>query len=408
MLDITAVENLLNEFRLWHELDQQAKQKYQAQIAPEFRLMAFLRNDENALSSYLGLLLDPNGAHGQSALYLNKFLDFFQDQRFIPKASEYSSSHTEFRLPSGRRLDLYLRFSSGAIAIENKPWATDQDDQLHDYARYLDKQHADWLLIYLSNADYSERSLPANAPLSLRERIVTFDFFRLKDWLEDCARHTKAGAVRLFVEALAQFVEHNINGELHVDNPQELTRLMLRNEENLKAAFVISQHLREAKREMWRNFLSYLEGELSKVGVELFSDQALLDGSPQGHFGIRFDPSHLFGMGWAFDRGNHGKLYFGICRWDEGENADLDIQPLGEYMNVLCGVTGSATKWWPWWTYDARAYTSISVPSNWDTDPNAWLMLNDRGSTGFAYQVIDMVKRMQREFNMKLLVPRRA
>ena len=405
-MDITAVENLLNEFQLWHDLDQQAKHRYQAQLAPDFRLLEFLRNDENALSTYLSLLLDPKGAHGQSDLYLRKFLNLFEDQQFLPKATEYKSGHTEFRLPSGRRIDIYLRFNSGGFAVENKPWATDQDEQLLDYATYLGRQHANWLLIYLSNGDISERSLPRNTPEALSSRIVAFDFFRLKDWLEDCARHTRAGSVRLFIEALAQFVDQHINGELHLDNPQELTRLMLRNEKNLKAAFQISQHLREAKREMWRNFLAYLEIELTELNVELFWDNALLDGSPQGHFGIRFDPTHVFGMGWAFDKGNHGKLYFGICRWDEGEKADLDIQRLAEHMNALCALSGSNTKWWPWWTFDARAYSSVPIASDWATDPDAWLMLNDRGETGFAWQVIEMVKRMQREFDMSLLVPR--
>ncbi|MNJ68667.1 hypothetical protein D3C77_649340 [compost metagenome] len=113
-------------------------------------------------------------------------------------------------------------------------------------------------------------------------------------------------------------------------------------------------------------------------------------------------------MGWAFDRGNHGKPYFGICRWDEGENAVLDVQRLGERMNELCEVTGGTTKWWPWWTYDARAYTSMPVSADWAADPAAWVMLNDRGESGFASQVIEMVKRMQHQFDMTLLAPKQV
>lgn len=61
-MNIGAVEDLLNEFHLWYDVDQQAKRRYQAQLAPDFQLMAFLRSDENALSAYLSLLLDPNWA----------------------------------------------------------------------------------------------------------------------------------------------------------------------------------------------------------------------------------------------------------------------------------------------------------------------------------------------------------
>ncbi len=408
-MNIGAVEDLLNEFHLWYDVDQQAKRRYQAQLAPDFQLMAFLRSDENALSAYLSLLLDPNGAHGQSDLYLSSFLRLFQDQKFHPAPAEHKSNHKEFRLPSGRRLDMYLRFSSGGVAIENKPWATDQPNQLLDYAIYLNKQHGDdWLLIYLSNGDVCERSLPMGTPASLAERIVTFDFFRIKAWLEDCARHTRANSVRVFVEALAQFVDQHINGERHLDTTQELTRLLLRNDKNIKAAFLISQQLREAKREMWRGFLAHLKLNLSHLNAELFWDQTLLDGSPQGSFSIRFDPSHLFGLGWAFDRGNHGRLYFGICRWDEGEHAELDVQRLGKHMDALCDVSGGTTKWWPWWTYDARAFSSLPIASDWSVDPDAWLMLNDREQTGFAFQVIEMVKRVQLEFDWTLLNPRQG
>lgn len=53
-MDFVGAEQLLGEFQLWNDLDSKAKRRYQAQLAPDFRLMMFLQRDENALSRYLG------------------------------------------------------------------------------------------------------------------------------------------------------------------------------------------------------------------------------------------------------------------------------------------------------------------------------------------------------------------
>lgn len=204
-------------------------------------------------------------------------------------SEELLGTHTEFRLPSHRRMDIYLQFRNGGLAIENKPWASDQKDQLLDYARYLKSQHTNdqWGLIYLCNGEINEHTLPMNTPTALTEKVTTLDFFQLARWLDDCALHTRAPAVRLFVEALAQFIREHINGELLVENGQELTALILRNEENVKAAFQISQQLHAAKRQIWEEFEVYVREALLRLGAELVFDEALIEGTP--HSKIEFD-----------------------------------------------------------------------------------------------------------------------
>lgn len=65
-MHLAAAEQLLGEFKLWHDLDREAKHRYQAQLAPDFKLMMFLRRDENALSSYVSMLLDPRVVMGKA------------------------------------------------------------------------------------------------------------------------------------------------------------------------------------------------------------------------------------------------------------------------------------------------------------------------------------------------------
>ncbi|KFJ91709.1 PD-(D/E)XK nuclease family protein [Pseudomonas aeruginosa] len=406
-MSILDAEKLLLEFNAWYVSEQSARQRYQAQLAPEFSLLDYLRRDEMALSEYLAMLLDPHGAHGQRDLYLENLLRLPDVQRLTGWLDIKASLRvdTEYRLPSGRRMDIYLHNDSCGLGIENKPWAVDQANQLHDYARYLHGQFPDgqWLLIYLCNGDISECSLPADTPEDLRRGVLVLDFYRLASWLEDSALHTQALPVRLFVEALAQFVREHINGEPSLDNGQDLTQLVLRTPENLKAAFSISQRLREVKRQLWRECLAHIQHELADLDVEMLWDDSLLEGRRYASLSFRFHSTDRYGLAWAFDRANHGALHFGICVWDEADTCREDALSINQAMSRFCQAEGRRSDWWPWWTYDTKAGMGQRLPSDWDLDPEAWLLLQERGETGFAAGVVRMVKRMREEFDLKLL-----
>lgn len=404
-MDTSAAEHLLGEFQLWYELDCQAKHRNQAQLAPDFKLMAFLQRDENALSSYICMLLDPKGSHGQGNLYLTKFLALLPEMEFASPA-DLLGTFTEFRLPSHRRLDVYLRFRTGGLAIENKPWASDQKDQLLDYAKYLHSQHPKdrWRLVYLCNGEINDHTLPKDSPSALTDQVTTLDFFQLARWLEECALYTRAPAVRLFVEALTQFVREQINGEFLVENGQALTTLILRNEKNIRAAFQISQQLHAAKRQIWHDVQAYLSQALNDLGAELVFEEALVDGASHSKIGIRFTHDDLCGPSWAFNKYNHQDLYFGISAWRQADIAGIQAEAIREEMSTFCGMSSATpTGWWPWWTFDTRAFSAYPVHPSWDTEPDAWLALNDRGEHGFAAHIINTAIRFRRGFDLSLL-----
>ena len=51
---------LLDSVARWNEVTILAKLRYQAELAPDFSLMDWLKNDELALSRYLRFLLSPD------------------------------------------------------------------------------------------------------------------------------------------------------------------------------------------------------------------------------------------------------------------------------------------------------------------------------------------------------------
>lgn len=403
-MNTPAVDLILNEFHTWSALNKQAQQRYQAQLAPQFRLMDFLYNDELALSNYLHVLLDPKGRHGQGDLYLTRFMELLPDDRRPLKSDEPLTLYTEFILPTGRRLDIYLRSATAGLAIENKPWAADQACQLKDYATYLNSQFrgGQWVLIYLCNEEIGEYTLPRDTPEHLQQRTVPLSFYRLTSWLEDCALHTRALPVRMFVEALAQFVREQINGELSLEDNQELTRILLRTPDNLTAALSIAQHVPEIKRTLWRDFIAHLRQQLSDISADVTFDEELLGGAKDCGFYIGLHGNDRYRIGWAFDRKNHMSIYCGI--YGTSGHTESDHQQVHEAMSDLFKIEGRQTPWWPWWTFDTQATTGHRFPENWGFDPDAWLLLQDFSDTGFAAGVIRMTRRIYATFDSKFLL----
>lgn len=181
-----------------------------------------------------------------------------------------------------------LRGSPGetqAIGNSAKPLFLTEDDYEHaqssrDAAVVDDEVLADQR-IHLGHARVEAKTfqesrtieIPATQHLSnLCDRASQVFLIGFKPLIEDYAQHTRAHAVRLFVEAIAQFVREQINGELIVENGHELTTLILRTEKNVRAAFQISQQLHAAKRQVWQAFQARLRQQISHLQVEILVD----------------------------------------------------------------------------------------------------------------------------------------
>ena len=135
-------------------------------LAREFNIFDFLRDDEIGLSQIIAHLLNPLASHGQGTFFLQHFLKFTTketDWEYLD--SKTVNVETEHSTYEGRRIDIYVeiwRDKPFVLAIENKPYAGDQDNQVLDYLKYLDKKSSDYLLVYLSSDGEgpSESSFP--------------------------------------------------------------------------------------------------------------------------------------------------------------------------------------------------------------------------------------------------------
>lgn len=101
-----AASLLLEEVRIRIASLAQAKKRYSAQLAPDFYLLDFLRRDENGLSRYFALLLDPQGVHGQGALFLKAFIGCLGEAASWALAAEHCQVVTEQQANGQRRISI--------------------------------------------------------------------------------------------------------------------------------------------------------------------------------------------------------------------------------------------------------------------------------------------------------------
>lgn len=201
--------------------------------APDFSVANLLLNHETDLSRVFAHLLNPGGAHDQGETFLALLLE---ELRSAPP--EISERAAAFRSPPSAgstvrreqwtddgesRIDILIRFKDERrIAIENKPWAGEQQKQIPRYLRYLRELACksgsgpeSFVLLYWSG-DASEPQSFGDEPKDddLRDRCITMPYRKtagypsVEGWLHRCQEACKAPRVQWFLKDLIRYVVH--------------------------------------------------------------------------------------------------------------------------------------------------------------------------------------------------------
>lgn len=233
------IQDFLDEIahiREEHPLDEMRRRSYSV-----FNVLG-LSEDERAMCRVLADLLDPEGSHGQGALFLRSFIK--RVLRLRPGDMESIDGLRVFRErdANGRRIDITIEGPGTFIPIEAKIWAGDQQAQCFDYLAYARRHDHETKLYYLKpcrpereeDAWPSGRSLKAaDGTDALRREDVVPIFFKedIVPWLESVANLASeqvAGGIRQYITAIKSFTER-IEGEYGMD----IVNQVLKNEENL-------------------------------------------------------------------------------------------------------------------------------------------------------------------------------
>lgn len=206
--------------------------------APGFSVANLLLHREYQLSWVFAHLLDPDANHDQGDAFLAVLLEELGDRSpgvwsppgaGVTVTTEHSAS---VEMPDGEersgRIDILIkREDCRRIAIENKPWAWDQDQQVERYLRWLQdsareaKKGCDsFLLLYWSGNGTAPAWSNDREPW-MEKRCITMPYKKNGDapsvegWLGRCVKACEAEPVKLFLNDLIGYVRRWFPDETH-------------------------------------------------------------------------------------------------------------------------------------------------------------------------------------------------
>jgi hypothetical protein len=229
-----ALQRYFDELRVRLAVVAEVKKEVDRLFAPDFNPFRLIWMDELRLSNVIANLLDPKASHGQGRRFLDAFLDQLSEKLAEKKPLQNLQKawaecdgivvETEATTTNSRRMDILIHDHSAephALMIENKPYASDQDRQLQDYADHLKKYAKTYVMVYLSGDGKppSEQSLAEDEREQMKQagHLITLAYGRdLVAWLRQCKTIAEADHVRWILDDFTRYIEDKF-----ADNQQQ-------------------------------------------------------------------------------------------------------------------------------------------------------------------------------------------
>lgn len=281
-------------------------------LAPRFNVLDYLRTDELGLSRIIADLLNPHASHGQGALFLREFLESLKrfsetpswpdlvDRRAIEVVPEWTTDQ-------GRKIDVVVSIEGPhkkphCLALENKPYALDQENQVKDYLGSLEREFGKgFLLIYLPPTGEGPSSIPKEELAKWRGRFAImpyfggrevradeFEIFRLResvsrregarhyslaDWLGECRKSCEVDRLRWFLADLERFCKRRFGGPMTTDSESRTVQDFVRsNPDKVKTAMAVYESWPAIKQEVCGKLLERLCSAIERKAKAKFGD----------------------------------------------------------------------------------------------------------------------------------------
>ena len=270
-------------------------------LARRFNVFDYLNTFEVGLSRIIADLLNPTARHGQGTIFLATLLGKLTEIRDRPDLrTDFAKPIrvvTERVITNQRRLDISVEIPDGdgtyCLAIENKPYAGDQPNQIKDYLDFLEQEYPKrFLLIYLSPTGEGpdESSLPRDELQDWQGRFAimayrghpesanpeeessgdAFDDFRvglsLANWFAACRRRCDPDRLRWFLGDAEVFCQRTFGGHsMPTDSETRAMReYLFSNPDQLATAQAVWEAWLDVKVALCGGFLEHLRTVIDK------------------------------------------------------------------------------------------------------------------------------------------------
>lgn len=195
--ETARLKNLLqkvNKIALTEQLEQRERLK-RGENFNVFNVLGLSSEEVRLHSAFVAELLNPNGKHGMGQAFLVAFLkevniptEFINPQKVnVPLVERSIGNKTD---TDGGRIDIVIEDGNHAVIIENKIYASDQDNQLLRYFNYgirEFKEKGNFVLLYLTLDGHKA----SNYSTGGNDNVEYFSISYKDDiinWLHECVK----------------------------------------------------------------------------------------------------------------------------------------------------------------------------------------------------------------------------
>jgi hypothetical protein len=387
------LEKLLRDVISVTQRIEASRKMYAAQIAPDFNAFNYIQTNELMLSRILADLLDPSKSHAQGDLFLKGFLKLLVcdwsssidlSNSFNQKIQVNTEVQTKASSEDGtpRRMDIYLTIKNDhhdiGLCVENKPFASDQNNQMADYYKELEKRgHGLFHLVYLKydGSDPSGDSVHKDKLESwlADEKITVLSYGDLVPWLESCLGYIQNTRVQNFVKEFIGYIQKRFLGVRDMNERHEVIKLVTQSSDSIAAAFLVQNNMNDLKLKLMKLLASQLNDACVKRNWSMTcKDFKMLHKKRYFGFFVGIDGEAQYGFGFEFFGLNTGDCRTGLRRKSvpvDSKNDDRFFELRHFLTQQPSWASNSESLWWPAWT-------SFKY-KNWDTNSAPWIAIQN-------------------------------
>ena len=415
-------------------------------LAHRFTVMDYLRNDELGLSRLIADFLDPLGKHGQETLFLDAYLKLVRAGHALnwPDTDDcHVAVERERSTDEGRSIDISVELfprhgQPYCLAIENKPYAADQKNQVRDYLVFLNRKYEGrFLLIYLSptGESPSEWSIGQGERNAWKNHLAIMPYYRvdlgdnsevkefpiirsLANWFQECRKNCEVDRLRWFLRDAENFCKQTFGGMTMWNDSEtikEIGKFIMSRSDTMETAAAVHHAWREVKDHVGKEFLARL---CQRIEEEVKSDVIFPEDVVVDHHygeGRRYNSCiWLYRKSWSENNIGKHVTRTSICLENQETglvwlcvgvrspvNRDLMeetdrikhdelVMRLSEELDA-----GKSSVWWPWWKYldgYERDWDSL-VPDLWAECAESSKAKEDRVTTHIVGEFLELARR---------------
>ncbi len=399
MADIQQYKRFFDELAPRLETAHKLERELDAHLARRFNAFDYLRTDELGLSRIIADLLNPEGKHGQGSAFLKLLLDGCDLKWTLPDHGRRADVNVEVEktIKDDRRIDVCVSFGGNCLAIENKPYAGDQPNQVRDYLDWLRTCFENHALIYLSPSgeppsadsvdltdlqgreDGGHFKIMPYSSADGHEWEDGFDDHRkysVTEWLSDCRKNCNVDRLGWFLRETETFCKTRFGGRAVGSSERETIRdFIVSDERKWEVGLDVFQAMPAIMRHVFLSFVPKIWGTWpERVEYEYPSDVwgfwRVYSPKRKSHIGL-YRKSWSSYAGGSSERVTQIRLEAdtGIDGWyigvrsdnaEFGRDQEASIK-LKDALNREFGVSEPCSRRWIWWrpVEKYRSWTKI-------------------------------------------------